>query len=66
MIPQQCTVCVCICADLYWVDFLNESLQGRHPAGCQVTVLEKDPLPFFHGSVHHGLSPGALNHTDLT
>lgn len=42
------------------LDVFDEPLQGRHPAGRQVAVLEEHPLPTLHGCMHHGLSPGAL------
>ena len=45
---------------LIWVNVLNESLQGGHPAGSQVAVLEEHPLPSLHGTVHQSLGPGTL------
>lgn len=59
--PPTDSVAFYMCADPYWLNVLNESLQGRHPAGCKVTVLEEHPLTALHSCVHHGFSPGALN-----
>ena len=45
---------------ILWVDGLYESLEYRHPAGREVTVLEEDPTSALHGNAHQGLSSRAL------
>lgn len=49
-----------IMAHLVRIDVLDETLQGWHPAWCQVAVLKEDPLAPLYGVAHHGFSPRAL------
>ena len=37
-------------------DGLHNTLQGGHPADCQVAVLQAHPLPLLHASQQHLLS----------
>lgn len=47
-------------AHLVRIDVLDETLQGWHPARCQVAVLKEDPLAPLYGAAHHGFCPRAL------
>ena len=47
-------------AHLVGVDVLDEALQGWHPAGWQVAVLEEDPLASLYRAAHHGFRPRTL------
>lgn len=47
------------------IDVLDETLQGWHPAWCQMAVLKEDPLAPLYGAAHHGFCPRALENRNI-